>query len=110
MTFWAGAALVAIGLFTIVTWVFVFRYIKRKPWQVTREGKTLLFMKICLALLGTTLFLFRYVFDEAEWFDFRAFIWTLLFIGMTWQMINFNRYLLERKNNDERSDSTTSQT
>lgn len=107
MTFWAWAAFVAIGLFTVVTWVFVARYTVRKPWRVTREGKTLLFMKVCLALFGTTLFLFRFVFDEPEWFGFRAFVWTVLFSVMTWQMVNFNRYLLKKENKDERSNSTT---
>jgi hypothetical protein len=104
----AVAALAAIGLFTIVTWTFVIRYL-RKPWRSTREGRTLMFMKICLALIGTIIFVFRFILNGPEYFDFRAGIYTVLFLTMTWQMIMFNKYLMEKDNSNERgnSDSTT---
>jgi len=94
MSIGAFSALVAIGLFTLVTWVFVIRYLHKGTWHLTREGKTLLFMKICLAVLCTTLFVFRYWFAGPEWFEYRAYFYTGLFLIMTWMMVRFNKYLV----------------
>ena len=101
MSVGAFSALVAIGLFTIVTWVFIVRYLLRKTWKVTREGRTLLFMKICLAVLCTVLFIFRFFLAGPEWFEFRAYVYAMLFLVMTYQMVKFNRYLIVPSNHKE---------
>ena len=102
--FWIWAAFVSTGVFTVVTWVFVGRYVVRKPWRITREGRTLLFMKVCLGLFGLTLFVFRLLLAGPEWVNLRAFVWTMLFSLMTWQMFDFNRYLLRKAPEKEKEE------
>ena len=106
MSFGAYCALIAIGLFAIVDWVFVFRY-KRRPWNSTREGKTIMFMKVCLGLVTTIFFVFRFFMNGPEWQNVRWATYTILFLSMTWLMVNLNRYLLN-KDHDERGNATAS--
>lgn len=106
MSFGAYCALIAIALFAIVDWVFVFRY-TRRPWNSTREGKTIMFMKICLGLVTTIFFAFRFFLSGPEWYTLRWVTYTVLFLTMAWLMINLNRYLLNKDDN-ERSDATPS--
>jgi len=86
-------ALVSIALFAVVTWVFVVRYARNGVWKTYREGRTLMFMKVCLGIVTTIFFLFRFVFSSPDLIDVRSAIYTVLFLVMTWQMIQFNRYL-----------------
>lgn len=100
----AYIALASIGIFTVVTWVFIVRYFLR-PWRSTPEGKTIMFMKVCLAIVGTLLFVFRFLLSDPEWADLRWITYSIVFLIMTWLMFRYNKHLLKRKKNVRSTES-----
>ena len=88
-------AFLSMGAFIISCCVFIARYSMR-PWRVTKEGRTIMFLVLALVLTAAAGFLFRFIFVGSEWATFRWLTYTILFGVLTGLMLRFN-FLLVKK-------------